>query len=327
MKQKYCPYCDQKMETSHYCQECRRIVWHPYEQNVDYYLNERHPQSEQGCLYHNGPDHGTEAKKKTNSKPVSQTAQKRAQQPAWQTYETRQWTTGQSNRKKKSKNLVWIVGAIIAVSVIVNLASGLIFWGRHAAYQIEDMIYNLREGVLVDSTESAYSELTDEEVKAAGIACNTQGHYDVDLEEAATALENMLNADGYAWSMSPYSYNETDGEYNWYQTEYDYRVDNDDGSATGTTVEICADTATGQLHSIYIWSEDENQFLDLADITVKTMKSLDLLPGAPEGRVLYEESLDQNSYENDEIRYGAEIAGEDGGGNYYYQLRIMAPYE
>lgn len=46
MKQKYCPYCDQKMKISHYCQECRRIVWQPYEQNVDYYLNERHPQSE-----------------------------------------------------------------------------------------------------------------------------------------------------------------------------------------------------------------------------------------------------------------------------------------
>ena len=23
MKQKYCPYCDQKMKISHYCQECR----------------------------------------------------------------------------------------------------------------------------------------------------------------------------------------------------------------------------------------------------------------------------------------------------------------
>lgn len=52
MKQKYCPYCDQKMKISHYCQECRRIVWQPYEQNVDYYLNERHPQSEKNCLYH-----------------------------------------------------------------------------------------------------------------------------------------------------------------------------------------------------------------------------------------------------------------------------------
>ena len=28
--------------------------------------------------------------------------------------------------------------------------------------------------------------------------------------------------------MYPYSYNETDGEYNWYQTEYDYHVDTDD---------------------------------------------------------------------------------------------------
>lgn len=52
MKQKYCPYCDQKMTSDFYCEGCRRIVLHPYEQDVDYYLNERHPQNETDCLYH-----------------------------------------------------------------------------------------------------------------------------------------------------------------------------------------------------------------------------------------------------------------------------------
>ena len=37
-----------------YCKGCRRIVLHPYEQDVNYYLNERHPQHETGCLYHDG---------------------------------------------------------------------------------------------------------------------------------------------------------------------------------------------------------------------------------------------------------------------------------
>ena len=40
MKQKYCPYCDQKMTSGLYCSGCKRIVWHPYVQDVDYYLNE-----------------------------------------------------------------------------------------------------------------------------------------------------------------------------------------------------------------------------------------------------------------------------------------------
>ena len=52
MKQRYCPYCDQKMTSGLYCSGCKRIVWHPYVQDVDYYLNERHPQHESDCLYH-----------------------------------------------------------------------------------------------------------------------------------------------------------------------------------------------------------------------------------------------------------------------------------
>ena len=54
MKQRYCPYCDQKMTSGLYCSGCKRIVWHPYVQDVDYYLNERHPQHGSDCLYHDG---------------------------------------------------------------------------------------------------------------------------------------------------------------------------------------------------------------------------------------------------------------------------------
>lgn len=54
MKQRYCPYCDQKMTSGLYCSGCKRIVWHPYVQDVDYYINERHPQHESDCLYHDG---------------------------------------------------------------------------------------------------------------------------------------------------------------------------------------------------------------------------------------------------------------------------------
>ena len=54
MKQRYCAYCDQKMTSGLYCSGCKRIVWHPYVQDVYYYLNERHPQHESDCLYHDG---------------------------------------------------------------------------------------------------------------------------------------------------------------------------------------------------------------------------------------------------------------------------------
>ena len=42
------------MTSGLYCSGCKRIVWHPYVQDVDYYINERHPQHESDCLYHDG---------------------------------------------------------------------------------------------------------------------------------------------------------------------------------------------------------------------------------------------------------------------------------
>ena len=42
------------MTSGLYCSGCKRIVWHPYVQDVDYYLNERHPRHESDCLYHDG---------------------------------------------------------------------------------------------------------------------------------------------------------------------------------------------------------------------------------------------------------------------------------
>ena len=52
MVQKICPICDQVMKRSHYCRNCRSWVRHPYEREVTYYLNERHPENETVCSYH-----------------------------------------------------------------------------------------------------------------------------------------------------------------------------------------------------------------------------------------------------------------------------------
>ena len=197
---------------------------------------------------------------------------------------------------------------VIGLCVACNILGSIFMVGRSAFYSISDKLSELNRP---DESVSSYQELTDEEVKKIGAACNTQGHYDVDLEAAASVLQDAFHTMGYSWNMYPYSYNETDGEYSWYQTEYDYHVDTDGENA--------------KLHGIYIWSEDEKHFLDMADIAVETMKTLGLLPGAPEGRALYAESLEYNPYESSEPRYGAEIVGEPGGGGDYYQLRIMAP--
>ncbi len=56
MVRKICPICDQVMSGSHYCENCRSWVKHPYVRDVTYYLNERHPVNESDCSYHSGLD-------------------------------------------------------------------------------------------------------------------------------------------------------------------------------------------------------------------------------------------------------------------------------
>lgn len=52
MVQRICPICDQTMKSAHYCKNCKSWVKHPYVRDAAYYLNERHPQDETGCSYH-----------------------------------------------------------------------------------------------------------------------------------------------------------------------------------------------------------------------------------------------------------------------------------
>lgn len=52
MVQRICPVCDQVMKSAHYCRTCRSWVKDPWVREVGYYLNERHPQNETGCSYH-----------------------------------------------------------------------------------------------------------------------------------------------------------------------------------------------------------------------------------------------------------------------------------
>ena len=52
MKTKVCPICDQPIHGM-YCKGCKKIVLHPVEQNITYFLNTRHPEFETNCSYHN----------------------------------------------------------------------------------------------------------------------------------------------------------------------------------------------------------------------------------------------------------------------------------
>lgn len=55
MVKRICPICDHVMKGSHYCHFCRQWIRHPNQVNATYYLNERHPEHETNCEYHQAP--------------------------------------------------------------------------------------------------------------------------------------------------------------------------------------------------------------------------------------------------------------------------------
>ncbi len=56
MTYQICPICDQKLTKPHYCSFCKQRIKHPLTIDVDYYLNERHPEGEHDCTYHDSHD-------------------------------------------------------------------------------------------------------------------------------------------------------------------------------------------------------------------------------------------------------------------------------
>lgn len=52
MVKKMCPVCDLPVGLGNYCPRCRKVIRKPYTQNVNYYLNERHPEFESECDFH-----------------------------------------------------------------------------------------------------------------------------------------------------------------------------------------------------------------------------------------------------------------------------------
>ena len=69
MVRKVCPICDQVMTSAHYCKTCRSFIRHPYIREADYYLNERHPVSEDHCSFHDPWEEEKKQKPVVNRQP------------------------------------------------------------------------------------------------------------------------------------------------------------------------------------------------------------------------------------------------------------------
>ena len=364
MKDKYCPYCDQKMTSGLYCKGCKRIVLHPYWQDVDYYLNERHPQQETDCLYHNsgpephkdrassaaGASNTVQAFGKTHTSPTAQAFGTARTSPTAQTSDMTfssgtvrdadRNSSGREHRKSRSGVVIFLI-----LWLLLSAGGSLFVYAKRAVQNsfcaIRDIFSaEAPKGYYADAAEQVSEvygdgELSDEQVIEAGINCNCYGHYDVYLEDIDAALEQALvDRDILVWDRDSFSYNFANNDSSWYNTDQDYSLSH--GDEYIGTITISVDTATNQLHGISATATTEVYFYELADVIESIMYEFGYVNTEQSGQDIYAELLSKNeailNKTEDEINaltteYGPEIfvSRSEMSDFVYYSMEIYAP--
>lgn len=310
MMQRICPVCDQVMKHAHYCSACHSWVKDPVYMNVTYYLNERHPKNEAHCSYHNGEQEaakagigkqrampwelgntGKHARKNVTPNQLGRNAaagpkasdsrNRRAQtdQAQWQ---TRAGTAGQAKPVVKKTNPV---KKLIILYIVLMVVMWLFWMVSGVASSFIDITSNV-----FDSVNGAdYRELTDEEAKDYGGPCTDEAHFAVTIEDLQTPMQELIHT--YPLPVTgtdTYSHNTVySDETTWFSSTDTYYIEAED---TYAYVDFNYDTATGQLHQIYLsvpgrgsaadmtkqfllmlndadaWDSEQNQRSDAADL-------------------------------------------------------------
>lgn len=134
MGKKVCPVCDQVMHSSRYCRICKAWVT-PYEREVNYYLNERHPMSEENCSYHDIPGEERNQPVQSMAKPFyPESLQEAKSEPVFSPSQMRQeakpvHSPDQTQPESRPNPFTWLKWVII-ILIFVNFvlpAMGILF--------------------------------------------------------------------------------------------------------------------------------------------------------------------------------------------------------
>ena len=174
---------------------------------------------------------------------------------------------------------------VVAVIIVLLIAVGTTFMGR--LYGVIEQ--NMSDGILSGEygsgieewSDENYRELEDEEVKAAGVHCNTYYHFLVKEEAIAPAVSDAILSAGYKIaSETTYSYNdatlEGDEEWTYYSTSHTIYVAGDGMTIRDDLsqwVELDSDTATGEIHSYNSQLGDKTKSLMIMTEFVKGIES------------------------------------------------------
>lgn len=328
MSQRICPVCDHVMTSAHYCKTCKSWVRHPHIMERSFYLNERHPEQEQGCTYHNEMKQGESGAwrpagmsktvpPKTAVPPRAAVPPKTAVPPGTAASAKTPVPPGQplppmtslppriplpsgdaaSQRGKPERGRLGIVALLCVAALISTLISNMT--------KPSDR-YDTDPGDYMDEgTEAYYQALEDEEVLNRGEDCNSRGHFAIQGEFFEAQVQRILREAGYQITrQDTYSYNEVqqDGA-TWFATWITIEVEGH-GESGYQYVELDSDTGTGKLHEINLSLDDPDR---LTEVTGAILRAL-----AQEGE--FSDDTERITRMTKELS-GALVSGED-----YYLL-------
>ncbi len=372
MKMKICPCCDQPIKGI-YCKGCRKIVLNPTEQNVQYYLNTRHPESEHACTYHDdggrkgvsGVVHSSERamtaseiETKKEEIKARMLQRKRELQSDFGTSRKKTaaysqiGTSIRSHGERTRKKLIAMVTAVIVIIMILltfvmigvfNTMNDTIYggWGEPIpepmaagpALEIPivevpslDFDYSLELPAPAETDAGMMEEweMTDDEVRALGVACNGFGHFPMIFDDVSEVLFECIRDAGYGWTMSAYSYNHFIDEYTWYETVYEFTIRNSDEYAGFLKINV--DTATGEIHGVEMYTEYEKGFFEVVDIALKFLEKIGAAENLPDGTEFFETAYKNQGDAGVCLQNGLEVVCSIPDDEFdIYQMVIYAP--
>lgn len=308
MIQRICPVCDRVMKSAHYCSNCKSRVKHPFVMEVDFYLNERHPENEAGCTYHNA---GNQKNIETGQGPVRQPgrtwrqvelpSQGAAPFPA-RTPLPQKKSPGQKDKQGRENAGRGRSGsrAAAAIVVIAAMVSILPAFSGKMLRAIESVMeppieYDIDLGDYTgEAGDSDYQELEDSEVIARGEDCNSAGHFAIKGINLEQPILKIMEQAGYQLKrQDTYSYNEIfqDGE-TWYRTWVTIEVEGN-GDSGYQYVELDSDTGTGRLHEINVSLDDPARLTEVTCAILETLVQEGELPEDTDCIALVSEGLQE----------------------------------